>query len=375
MNATSTALPLPWGRISDVLAMGVVILDGQGCVQHWNAWMVCHSGLTAEQALGRPLTEIWGTALSAPFLRALSNALHYDLPVVMSNVLHRHPLPLFRLVSGALPEVGKRARVPQSITLRPLLSEEAESAGSRHCVIQIVDTSLFMHREKVLQSRSDQLSREAVIDGLTGIYNRKFFNQRLPVELGHALRNDSALSLIMFDVDFFKDYNDNYGHPAGDRVLQALVKTVQQQLNRPSDLLARYGGEEFIMILSGSDQSGAQQLAEKIRMAIAALALPHAYSNVAPHVTVSLGVTTCLPSGVHNPDDVLESVDQALYAAKRSGRNTTFWLPVSSGAQQLRVAGAGLPLVSAVVPPPAGPTSTEAERPDFSTSGSGGLGH
>jgi diguanylate cyclase (GGDEF)-like protein len=374
MNAILAALPLPWGRVSDVLAMGLVILDEQGRVQHWNAWMECHSGITGEQAQGRQLTEIWGTTLGAPFLRALGNSLHYDLPVVMSNVLHRHPLPLFRLVSGVLPEVGKRARIPQSITLIPLLPEEADSAGPRHCVIQIVDTSLFMHREKVLQSRSDQLSKEAVIDGLTGVYNRKFFNQRLPVELGHALRNDSALSLIMFDVDCFKDYNDNYGHPAGDRVLQALVKTVQQQLSRPSDLLARYGGEEFIMILSGSEQAGAQQLAERIRVAIAALALPHAYSHVAPYVTVSLGVTTCVPSGVHNPEDVLESVDQALYAAKRGGRNTMLWLPVRGGALQFRPGGETPSPGSVPDATPAGSASLEAQRPDFSVSGGGGLG-
>jgi diguanylate cyclase (GGDEF)-like protein len=349
MNATSAGLPLPWGQVSDVLAMGVVILDGHGCVQHWNAWMVRHSGVCAERALGRSLAEVWGHAMSGPFLRALNNAQHYDLPVVMSNVLHRHPLPLFRLLGGTLPEVGVRTRVPQSITLIPLLPQAVDAA--RYCVIQIVDTSIFMHREKVLQSRSDQLSKEAVIDGLTGIYNRKFFNQRLPVELGQALRNDSAVSLIMIDVDCFKNYNDNYGHPAGDRVLQALVRTVQQQLSRPSDLLARYGGEEFIMILSGSDQLGAQQLAEKIRLAIAALALPHAYSNVAPYVTVSLGVTTCVPSGMHNPEDVLESVDQALYAAKRSGRNTTLWLPVRGGALR----------------------SPPTQQPDFSSSGAGGL--
>ncbi len=349
MNATSVGLPLPWGQVSDVLAMGVVILDGQGCVQHWNAWMTRHSGISPEEVQGRTLAELWGGAMSAPFLRALSNAQQYDLPVVMSNVLHRHPLPLFRLQGGALPAVGVRTRIPQSITLIPLLPQAVDVP--RYCVIQIVDTSIYMHREKVLQSRSDQLSREAVIDGLTGIYNRKFFNQRLPVELGQALRNDTALSLIMIDVDCFKDYNDNYGHPAGDRVLQALVKTVQQQLSRPSDLLARYGGEEFIMILSGSDQAGAQQLAEKIRVAISALALPHAYSNVAPYVTVSLGVTTCVPSGVHNPEDVLESVDQALYAAKRSGRNTTLWLPVRSGALR----------------------SPPTQQPDFSASGAGGL--
>ncbi|MFZ4285729.1 diguanylate cyclase domain-containing protein [Variovorax sp. HJSM1_2] len=366
MKASSAAVPLPWGQVSDVLAMGVVILDADGRVQHWNAWMKRHSGVTPEEAHGRMLQDIWGAGMSAPFLRALGNALQYDLPVVMSNVLHRHPLPLFRLLAGALPEVGVRTRIPQTITLIPLQADAADSTATRHCVIQIVDTSLFIHREKVLQSRSEQLSKEVVIDGLTGVYNRKFFNQRLPVELSRALRSDSALSLIMMDVDCFKNYNDSYGHPAGDRVLQALAKTVQQQLSRPSDLLARYGGEEFIMILSGSEQIGAQQLAERIRLAIAALALPHAYSHVAPYVTVSLGVTTCVPQGVHNPEDALESVDQALYAAKRNGRNTTLWLPMRDGA-----------LSESTVVPTSGSMTAVSEKtstPDFSVSGSDSLG-
>jgi diguanylate cyclase (GGDEF)-like protein len=196
-------------------------------------------------------------------------------------------------------------------------------------MLQITDTSSFVKRERLLQSRSEKLSREAVIDGLTGIYNRKYFDQKLSIELSRAKRQKNPLSLVMLDVDYFKKYNDTYGHPAGDRVLQAIVGAVQSQLNRLSDVFARYGGEEFIIILPSSDQTGATRIAEKVRQAVSALQLEHARSQVDKHITVSLGAATCAGGVVCSETRLLDTVDKALYAAKHGGRNAVRWLSVS----------------------------------------------
>ncbi|MEO6856052.1 MAG: diguanylate cyclase [Rhodoferax sp.] len=326
MPASLLAPLLPWSQMVDALNTGLIVLNPRGEVLLWNAWVVRHSGIEAPAALGRTLESVFANDLSLSFISALKNVLTYKLPVVLSNVLHRTPLPLYQRPEDAVK--GPQQRMPQSLTLVPLRHDIASDDGFL-VMLQIADTSSFMKRERMLQSRTEKLSREAVIDGLTGIYNRKYFDQKLAIELSRAQRQKTPLSLVMLDVDYFKKYNDTYGHPAGDRVLQAVVGAAQSQLNRLSDIFARYGGEEFIIILPSFDPSGATRIAEKIRQAVLALQLDHARSQVAQHITVSLGVATCLGGVVCTETRLLDTVDKALYAAKGRGRNTVQWLSVS----------------------------------------------
>jgi diguanylate cyclase (GGDEF)-like protein len=319
--------PLPWQQIADAMGTGLILLNVRGEVVFWNAWVVRHSGIAAEAALGRTLESVFANGLSLSFMSALKNVLTYKLPVVLSNVLHRTPLPLYVRPEA---DVSAQARMPQSLTMVPIRS----GPEGFLCMLQITDTSSFVKRERLLQSRSDRLSREAVIDGLTGIYNRKFFDQKLAIELSRAQRQGGPLSLVMLDVDCFKAYNDTYGHPAGDRVLQAVVGAVQVQLNRLSDVCARYGGEEFVIILPAGDQAGAIRIAEKVRRAVQELKLVHSRSIVGPVVTISLGAATC-PGGLAcRPEQLLEAADQALYAAKKSGRNAVRGMCLSDGKLQ-----------------------------------------
>lgn len=312
---------LPWQRIADALGSGLVLIDQAGLVVHWNAWMVKHSGIASAAAVGGNLEAAFGDTLTNPFRRALANVLKHKLPVVLSNVLHRDPLPLYR-------NPGTDAlRMPQSVMLMPIQSDD----GGHLCLIQITDTSMFVKRERVLQSNSDRLSKEAVIDGLTGVYNRKYFNEKLPAELARCMRQDQPMSLLMLDVDCFKKYNDSHGHPAGDRVLVAIITAAHSQLNRSSDILARYGGEEFSMILSSCDKAGALLVAERVRHAIADLRIPHLSSDVADHITVSLGAATSGPGVYSLEAELLDAADRALYEAKRRGRDGVHWLPCAAG--------------------------------------------
>ncbi len=314
--------------LSDALALGLVLLDGRGRVLHWNAWVSRYSGIALADAQGLTLDQVFPGALPAPFRTAVGNALRHRLPIVLSNVLHRAPLPLY-----ARPEhrAGNQ-RMQQSVTITPV----AQPGVGHLCLLQITDTSTLATRERVLQLRSDRLSREALVDGLTGIYNRKYFDDKLRAELERAQRSQTPVALVMFDVDSFKPYNDTYGHPAGDRVLVAIANAAREQINRATDVLARYGGEEFAAVLPASDKVGAQLIAEKIRHAVELLAIPHAASSVAAHVTISLGVACHDPrDGYPGAQELLELADRALYVAKRNGRNQVRW--TISGATPLDI--------------------------------------
>ena len=164
------------------------------------------------------------------------------------------------------------------------------------------------------------LSRE---DPLMGIANRRYFDEYFQQEWRRAARHGTSLSLLIGDVDYFKLYNDTYGHVAGDRCLQKLSRVLLDTLDRPGDLVARYGGEEIAIVLPTTAGTGAHSLAEKIRLAVAALALPHEQSPVAKVVTMSIGCGTALPTHRNSMETFLKAVDAALYRAKQQGRNQT----------------------------------------------------
>ena len=174
-----------------------------------------------------------------------------------------------------------------------------------------------------LKRRTDLLEQYAMLDGLTGIHNRRYFDEHLDRETRRSQRAGEPLSLIMLDIDHLKGFNDHYGHGAGDRCLQKVAETLARTLNRPGDTLCRYGGEEFVALLPGAPTSGALEVAEKLRKAVEELALPHGYSAASQVVTVSLGAATLDPVGEPGADaqSVLARADDALYQAKKAGRN------------------------------------------------------
>jgi len=173
-----------------------------------------------------------------------------------------------------------------------------------------------------LRKANSILSRIAELDGLTGIANRRYFDQLLRREWQRALRNGSSLSLLMIDIDHFKLYNDNYGHLEGDRCLKEIAQTMSSALRRPGDVLARYGGEEFAAILPETDSEGARHIAEAIAASIVKLARPHAFSPVSALVTISTGIAAIIPDKNNNkPNSLIHMADKALYFAKSQGRN------------------------------------------------------
>lgn len=172
-----------------------------------------------------------------------------------------------------------------------------------------------------LEKSNAVLQRLSTLDGLTGIANRRYFDETLLVEWKSGLRDKTVLSVIMLDIDFFKKFNDGYGHQGGDDCLKEVAKILQDTLQRPSDFIARYGGEEFIAILPNTDAKGAAIIAEQMRESIEKKNIPHAYSSVADHVSISLGVAAMLPEKSVAPEQLVAKADEALYKAKAQGRN------------------------------------------------------
>ena len=171
-----------------------------------------------------------------------------------------------------------------------------------------------------LKVATDLLSEMSQIDGLTQVANRRHFDQTLQREIKRHSRGNKPLGLIMLDIDYFKAFNDHFGHGKGDECLRKVAQTLRTRLNRPTDLFARYGGEEFVAILPMTNQDGVAAVAEAMRAAVDALRIPHPRSDVSDHVTISLG---CIaqPVGTTTSAALLDAVDAALYDAKRQGRN------------------------------------------------------
>ncbi|HEC14841.1 MAG TPA: PleD family two-component system response regulator [Rhodospirillales bacterium] len=172
-----------------------------------------------------------------------------------------------------------------------------------------------------LKRHRDSLRRLSTMDSLTGIANRRRFDEYLESEWNRAQRNKTTLSLILMDIDFFKSFNDNYGHGAGDDCLKRVAQCLAGTLVRPADLVARYGGEEFVCILPETPSDGAVKVAEDLLNDVRRLGIAHEYSDTAAYLTMSMGCMSVKPGGGSSPRKLAEAADKLLYEAKETGRN------------------------------------------------------
>jgi diguanylate cyclase (GGDEF)-like protein/PAS domain S-box-containing protein len=180
-----------------------------------------------------------------------------------------------------------------------------------------------------LQVQAGILKTQAYVDGLTGVANRRRFDEALESEWRRCRRDRKSLAVLLIDIDYFKLFNDHYGHQAGDAALQAVAKVLKNQLGRSHDLVARYGGEEFVCLLPDSDLSGASSKGDELRRLVMELNLEHVQSQEYGVVTISVGVAALIPEGDVTDDMLVARADAALYEAKRAGRNRVCWVPPS----------------------------------------------
>lgn len=182
-------------------------------------------------------------------------------------------------------------------------------------------TNSLRDRNRQLRDARRQLTDLANVDELTGLGNRRLINKVLQDEINRARRSSSSLAVILLDVDYFKDYNDNYGHPAGDGVLKRLADLMQRATSRAGEMVGRYGGEEFILVLPGASVQSAVRTAERLKDLVNSEGIPHEKSEIGGIITVSQGVVSVLPDADLTPADIIKRADNALYRAKHEGRN------------------------------------------------------
>ncbi|MBD8655722.1 diguanylate cyclase [Oxalobacteraceae sp. CFBP 13730] len=187
----------------------------------------------------------------------------------------------------------------------------------------VVMARVALHLQVVRQRR--MLERLANIDGLTELANRRRFDEVYDQEWQRARQSGQPLSLALLDIDAFKQFNDRYGHPAGDRALRAVARAADAAMQRPGELAARYGGEELLLLMPDTDAQSAHAVAEALRAAIAGLAIAHEASSVAPVLTVSVGGATLDAAGAEQQFELFEAADAQLYRAKQAGRDQVWW--------------------------------------------------
>ncbi|MBC3954500.1 response regulator [Pseudomonas triticifolii] len=245
-----------------------------------------------------------------------SNPLTRDIPII---VLSTKEDPLIKSAAFAAGANDYLVKLPDNIELvarilyhsrsyLTLLQRDEAYRALRVSQQQLLDTNLVLQR--LMNS-----------DGLTGLSNRRHFDEYLELEWRRATRDQTQLSLLMIDVDYFKAYNDSFGHLEGDEALRQVAKAIRNSCSRPSDLPARYGGEEFAMVLPNTSPGGARLIAEKLRQSVVGMNIPHIAPAEGAHLTVSIGVATVGPQVGLNSRQLILDADKGLYAAKNNGRN------------------------------------------------------
>jgi diguanylate cyclase (GGDEF)-like protein len=193
--------------------------------------------------------------------------------------------------------------------------------SSGHIVVARAEVTDLVRKEQLLAQANESLSRQSTTDGLTGIANRRKFDQMLAIEWQRAARSGNSLSLLLVDIDHFKRYNDHYGHVAGDECLRRVTHVLASCVRRAGELLARYGGEEFVLLLPGADLDHARDLAQRCLHAMHRENIPHGSSPTADHITFSIGVAQLYPAGAKDPESLVNAADTAMYRAKTDGRD------------------------------------------------------
>lgn len=246
-----------------------------------------------------------------------------DIPVIFISALDEVLDKLRAFDVGGVDYITKPFRIPEvmaRVTIHMTLRRLQQQLHEQNELLK-QQVSERRIAEKALQAANQELQRLANLDGLTQLANRRRFDEYLEQEWRRLAREQLPLSLILCDVDYFKNYNDTYGHQAGDDCLRTIAMVLQASAKRPADVVARYGGEEFALVLPNTPLEGALQVAEDIRIALKRLKLEHQRSQVATVVTLSLGVATVIPSSNWASSSLVAEADRALYQAKSEGRD------------------------------------------------------
>lgn len=254
----------------------------------------------------------------------------YELCAHLKNNQKTNNIPIIFLTS--LDEIEDKIKAFEvggvDYITKPYQEQEVIVRIETHLKIKRLQEQL-KYQNELLQKANEQLKKLCIIDELTQIINRRGFEQTFYQEWRRMAREKQYLSLIICDIDYFKLYNDKYGHQQGDKCLKKVAQTINNCARRPADLVARYGGEEFVIVLPNTPSEGAIHVAELILIKIIQLEIPHEASKISQYVTLSLGISSMIPRIDYRHENLLKSADQALYEAKNQGRNRLIFNVIS----------------------------------------------
>lgn len=293
-----------FSQIFETLNTGLIVLDKDMTVKHWNRWMTLHSGIGADEIVGKNLFDVYPELERPHFLRNCRAVLAFGNFSFFSQKLHQYLFPM--------PAPGSRAHefefMQQTCTMGPIRNGQGEIDGLYLSVQDVSDMVSYQKR----------LVRLNQVDYLTGAYNRNFMENQLLKEIERCNRFKCQLSLLMIDVDHFKSINDNYGHQCGDAALREITRRISGKI-RKTDFFIRYGGDEFCCLLTETPHQDAYLVAEQLRRIIGDF--PFEFAGTSYTATISLGVAS-LDATDNSLEDLLKKADAALYEAKNLGRNS-----------------------------------------------------
>jgi diguanylate cyclase (GGDEF)-like protein len=262
-------------------------------------------------------TELTATLINVPYARLipdweglLSEGKHINSPSRLLSENAAITLQSFRVLTAAVIPI----HINDIFWGFALFGDTKNERYFEDDIIEMLRVATFLFANVFIRNEVDY-------DALTGIYNRRFFDNSIKRVISFLSRSAGSLSIMMIDIDFFKRYNDKYGHLEGDKCLKTVAQTLFRSIKRTNDFVARYGGEEFIVILPNTDEQGARLIAEKLLGNIRDCKIPHEQNDAADYVTISIGVTTGKVTCTHKPDDFVKKADDLLYKSKQGGRN------------------------------------------------------
>lgn len=296
-------------NVADRLNTGILVLDREFNITLWNRFLAVHTNKSDENVIGQSIFTVFPELPRKWFERKLASVIELKLQSFCGWEQRHH---LFELTHSR-PITTDSHFMAQNCSFLPV---EENGEVTQVCIL-IEDVTDVYHYQSQLNKALEKLEQANRIDGLTQVFNRKHWEECLAKEFARARRYQHDLSLIMLDLDNFKQLNDNYGHQGGDTILIESAKIVSQLL-RLGDLFGRYGGEEFAIILPDTDLAGAEEVAERIRQKISSADMSYREHKV--NVTASIGVATINDFDI-SYEDMIRGADKALYRAKASGRN------------------------------------------------------
>jgi diguanylate cyclase (GGDEF)-like protein len=310
-------------RLMQHLVVATFVLDAERRVTIWNHACERLTGIPAAEVIGT--RDHWRGFYDVP-RHCLADLIALEQFDMLAELYAAHTtLGEFGVGLRAenwcvMPALGQRRYL--AVDAGPIYDDHGQ-------LVAVIQTLRDMTEQKLAEMALQHL---ATRDALTGMANRRALDEKLLLEWKCGQRTESSLAFILGDIDYFKRYNDTYGHQQGDSCLRAIAGAISGTVFRPSDLAARYGGEEFAIIMPNTDLAGARAVAERICLAVRECAVPHSGSEVARHVTLSLGVAATVPAPQDGPESLIAAADAALYRAKHSGRDQVVCAAPAGGA-------------------------------------------